>query len=60
MPDEIALGGGDEFWDEENPLYPLIESAEFKEVDEINFLAEWECEVNAFLENMTDHLPERG
>jgi len=50
VPDEIVLGGDDEFWKEENELDPLIESAEVREVSEINFLAEWEREVAAFLE----------
>jgi hypothetical protein len=50
VPDEIVLGGGDKFWEEENDLDPLIESAEVKQVREINFLAECEREADAFLE----------
>lgn len=50
VPDEIVLDGGDDFWDDKGVFNSIIESAHLKEVDEIDFMAELDREVQAFLE----------
>jgi hypothetical protein len=58
IPDESVLDGDDDFWDENSVFNPLIESAELKEVNEINFMAELDREVQAFLEKYDSRPPD--